>query len=38
MGRPSLMQLSLTHRAAARSQSATVGGDAVIVSEGMIEA
>ncbi len=37
MGRPSLLHLSLTLRARTL-EGATVGGDAVIVSEGMIEA
>ena len=37
MGRPSLLHLSLSLRGGAL-ESATVGGDAVIVSEGMIEA
>jgi trans-2,3-dihydro-3-hydroxyanthranilate isomerase len=37
MGRPSLLQLSLTIGRGAL-QTATVGGDAVIVSEGTIEA
>ncbi len=37
MGLPSLLQLTLTMRAGALD-AATVGGDAVIVSEGMIEA
>lgn len=37
MGRPSLLHLSLTLRGGALT-GATVGGDAVIVSEGMIEA
>lgn len=37
MGRPSLLQLSLTIQAGAL-EGATVGGDAVIVSEGKIEA
>ena len=37
MGRPSLLHLALTLRAGAL-QGAVVGGDAVIVSDGMIEA
>jgi trans-2,3-dihydro-3-hydroxyanthranilate isomerase len=37
MGRPSLLQLSLNLHAGAL-ETATVGGDAVIVSEGTIEA
>jgi len=37
MGRPSLLHLSLSLRGGALA-SATVGGDAVIVSEGTIEA
>jgi trans-2,3-dihydro-3-hydroxyanthranilate isomerase len=37
MGRPSLLHLSMTMRGGALER-ATVGGDAVIVSEGMIEA
>ena len=37
MGRPSVLHLSLTMRGGAL-ESATVGGDAVIVSEGSIEA
>jgi trans-2,3-dihydro-3-hydroxyanthranilate isomerase len=37
MGRPSLLHLSMTIRSRAL-ESATVGGDAIIVSEGMIEA
>ena len=37
MGRPSLLQLGLTMRGGALA-AATVGGDAVIVSEGAIEA
>jgi trans-2,3-dihydro-3-hydroxyanthranilate isomerase len=37
MGRPSLLQLALTIRGGTL-EAAAVGGDAVIVSEGMIEA
>ena len=37
MGRPSLLHLSMTIRGGAL-ESATVGGDAIIVSEGAIEA